>query len=82
MRQIISMFLVAFCGFFLTNCDPQINDQRPVASSENTESNITVEYPEVYELANIILALTDYGKTDPLAGPQRHKILSAYESVF
>ena len=59
------MFLVAFCCFFFINCDPQINDQKPVANSEITASNITVEYPEVYELANIILALTDYGKTDP-----------------
>ncbi len=33
---------------------------------ENKESKeiISVEYPETYELANIILALTEYGKTD------------------
>lgn len=33
---------------------------------ENKESKeiIRVEYPEIYELANIILALTEYGKTD------------------
>ena len=36
------------------------------SKSEQIASNeiIKVEYPESYELANIILALTDYGKTD------------------
>lgn len=30
------------------------------------KNNVIVEIPEVYELSNIILALTEYGKTDPL----------------
>lgn len=36
------------------------------SKAQEIESNevIKVEYPEVYELANIILALTDYGITD------------------
>ncbi len=36
------------------------------SKNERKESKeiIRVEYPETYELANIILALTDYGKTD------------------
>ncbi len=38
------------------------------SKKENIESKeiIGVEYPETYELANIILALTEYGKTDKL----------------
>lgn len=32
---------------------------------KQTESLIKVEYSETYELANIILALTEYGKSDP-----------------
>jgi len=32
--------------------------------NENSQDIISVEYPETYELSNIILALTDYGKTD------------------
>ena len=31
---------------------------------ESQNTDIIVEYPETYELANIILALTDYGKND------------------
>lgn len=31
---------------------------------EIKEEIVSVEYPEVYELANIVLALTDYGMTD------------------
>jgi len=36
------------------------------SKNESKESNeiIRVEYPETYELANIVLALTEYGKTD------------------
>ena len=36
------------------------------SKKESKESNeiIRVEYPETYELANIVLALTEYGKTD------------------
>jgi len=33
-------------------------------SNNKSDSIIQIEYPETYELANIILALTDYGKTD------------------
>ncbi len=33
-------------------------------SKPDTDGVISVEYPEVYELANIVLALTDYGITD------------------
>ena len=36
--------------------------ERPEVSQEI----IQVEYPEAYELANIILSLTEYGKTDPM----------------
>ena len=38
------------------------------SKEENQKLNeiIIVEYPEVYELANIILALTEYGKNDKL----------------
>lgn len=36
------------------------------SKNESKKSNeiISVEYPETYELANIVLALTEYGKTD------------------
>ena len=32
--------------------------------TQKPEDNFSIEYPEVYELANIALALTEYGKTD------------------
>ncbi|MGD1944979.1 MAG: hypothetical protein ACFB0A_01625 [Croceivirga sp.] len=34
------------------------------SNEESQNTDIIVEYPETYELANIILALTDYGKND------------------
>ncbi|MEM1323750.1 MAG: DUF4932 domain-containing protein [Bacteroidota bacterium] len=41
------------------------NSESPNASPPPSDDTlIDIEYPEVYELANIILALTDYGKTD------------------
>lgn len=50
------------CALLLTtvlnSCKKEI--QQPKKNSEI----ITISYPEPYELANIILALTDYGKSD------------------
>ncbi len=38
--------------------------QKTKKESIKSQEIISVEYPETYELANIILALTEYGKTD------------------
>lgn len=38
--------------------------QKSKKESKKSKEIISVEYPETYELANIILALTKYGKTD------------------
>ncbi|UII26899.1 DUF4932 domain-containing protein [Fulvivirga maritima] len=44
--------------FFISSC------QKAKKESKESKEIISVEYPETYELANIILALTKYGKTD------------------
>ena len=41
-----------------------ISCQKSNKESKESKEIISVEYPETYELANIILALTEYGKTD------------------
>jgi hypothetical protein len=41
------------------------SDLKSPPNAPTTSKIIQVEYPETYELANIILALTEYGKTDP-----------------
>lgn len=51
--------------FIFLSCDEkpqQGEDQFPTKTSDNT---MEISIPEVYELANIILALTDYGIEDP-----------------
>jgi len=51
----------------------------------NTQENVVVELPETYELANIILALTTYGRTDPWdvqkISPYYDKVLQYFEPV-
>jgi len=42
----------------------QTTDKDNSQKSSKSKDVIEVEYPEVYELANIVLALTDYGITD------------------
>lgn len=61
----------SWCGFlagilfttFATNSCTFTSDSEPVTTAG--QEIISVEYPEVYELANIVLALTDYGLSDP-----------------
>jgi len=47
-----------------------------------SESIIQVEYPETYELANIILALTEYGQTDPWEVRQGFAYYSEVQAYF
>ncbi|MEM1002605.1 MAG: hypothetical protein AAGH46_08150, partial [Bacteroidota bacterium] len=54
-RILIYSLALVFLGI---SCEQ--NSKKPVES----QNPISIEYPETYELANIILALTDYGKTD------------------
>lgn len=56
--KITTIAIIAFSSFVLGACN---TDQK---TKESVHSAIKVEYPETYELANIILALTEYGKTD------------------
>ncbi len=49
---------------FLAACNGALPDEEGGAVAEAAPSPVQVEYPEVYELANIILALTEYGLTD------------------
>lgn len=51
---IYTLFLI----FFIFSCKSSKKE------SKESKEIIRVEYPETYELANIILALTEYGKTD------------------
>lgn len=51
--------------FFLSSIVLSCNvAKKNIYQSPRKEEIISVEYPEVYELANIILALTDYGIND------------------
>ncbi len=50
-----------------------------------SQKNIKIELPESYELGNIILALTEYGKTDPWdvqkLPPYYHEVITYFEPV-
>lgn len=54
-------------------------------SKPDSLSGVAIEYPEVYELVNIILALTEYGRTDKWDVqkdfPYYHEILEYFEPV-
>lgn len=48
--------LVGLAALILSGCQPPVQSQ---------DLSVTVSLPEAYELANIILALTEYGQSDP-----------------
>jgi len=57
MKYQITIIIGIFICLIGCKTTESINTQKP-------EDNFSIEYPEVYELANIALALTEYGKTD------------------
>jgi Domain of unknown function (DUF4932) len=63
MKKTLKMnFKISITFVLLTLLIFSCNDLK--VSNNKSDNIIQVEYPETYELANIILALTDYGKTD------------------
>lgn len=63
MKKITKRLFVGIVTLFVLSCN---TNKTIVKTSKIPQSKdlIEVEYPETYELANIILALTKYGKTD------------------
>ncbi|CAA0182930.1 DUF4932 domain-containing protein [Tenacibaculum maritimum] len=58
-KQSLKITIYIFClVLFIFSC------QKSKKESKESKEIISVKYPETYELANIILALTEYGKTD------------------
>lgn len=66
--RIINALILVVCLFVATP-----------GEARSANPGVRIETPEVYELANVILAITDYGKSDPL---EVHKGTPYYERVM
>jgi len=62
MKKIRQSFIIFICSLSLAIFS--FSSKNSKKESKESDEIIKVEYPETYELANIILALTEYGKTD------------------
>ncbi len=74
------LVLLFFALVFLS----QSCEKKPKHLHKSTDSSVSIEYPETYELSNIILALTDYGKSDRWevrkGFPYYKKVMAHFES--
>jgi len=75
---ITKLFTVSIIATLTISC----NTTKSITKPNETEDVVQVEYPEVYELSNIILALTEYGKIDKWEVRQNFEFYDKVQEYF
>jgi hypothetical protein len=78
MKGMSKIYIPLLAAFFFFSCGQESAPTVETKPAKDTTDIVRVSIPEVYELANIILAMTDYGISDP---QEVHKGTSYYDEM-